>query len=114
MFVQTANCLVLAPYSQVFHKAGCSAPAFFVVVVVVVVVVVFLCLFCIFINDLPLHIHDRKVRNFLFADDSSLDTSGKTVKETEVTLQKSLNEVSNWFKSNLMCLHPVKKLNAWS
>ena len=28
--------------------------------------------FCIFINDLPLHIHDHKVGNSLFADDSSL------------------------------------------
>ena len=43
-------------------------------------------LFCIFINDLPLHIQDKKVSNSLFADDSSLDTSGKTVKEREVTL----------------------------
>ena len=72
-------------------------------------------LFCIFIiNDLPLHIQDKKVRNSLFADDSSLDTSGKTVKEIEVTLQKSLNNVSGWCKNNLMCLHPEKKLNAWS
>ena len=63
-------------------------------------------LFCIFINDLPLHIQDKKVRNLLFADDSSLDTSGKTVKEIEVTLQKSLNDVSGWCKNNLMCLHP--------
>ena len=59
-------------------------------------------LFCIFINDLPLHIQDKKVRNSLFADDSSLDTSGKTVKEIEVTLQKSLNDVSGWCKNNLM------------
>ena len=42
-------------------------------------------LFCIVINDLPLHIQDKKVRNSLFADDSSLDTSGKTLKEIEVT-----------------------------
>ena len=65
-------------------------------------------LFCIFINDLPLHIHDKKVRNSLFADDSSLDKSGKTVKEIEVTLQKSLDDVSGWRKNNLMCLHPEK------
>ena len=43
-------------------------------------------LFCIFINDLPLHIKDKKVRNSLFADDSSLDTSGKTLKETVVRI----------------------------
>ena len=65
-------------------------------------------LFCIFINDLPLYIQDKKVRNSLFADDSSLDTSGKTAKEIEVTLQKSLIDVSGWCKNNLMCSHPEK------
>ena len=53
-------------------------------------------LFCISINDLPLHIQDKKVRNSLFADDSSLDTSGKTLKEIEVRLQKSITKVSDW------------------
>ena len=52
-------------------------------------------LFCIFINDLPLLIQDKKVRNSLFADDSSLDTSWKTLKEIEVRLQKSITEVSD-------------------
>ena len=63
-------------------------------------------LFCIFINDLPLHIQDKKVRNSLFADDSSLDTRGQTLKEIEVMLQKSITEVSDWCKKNRMCLHP--------
>ena len=52
--------------------------------------------------------YKTKKSNSLFADDSSLDTSGKTVKGIEVTLQKSLNEVSGWCKNNLMCLHPEK------
>ena len=65
-------------------------------------------LFCIFINDLPLHIQDKKVRNSLFANDSSLDTSGKTVNEIEVILHKSLNKVSARCKNNLMCLYPEK------
>ena len=43
-------------------------------------------LFCIFINDLPLHIQDKNITTSLFADDSSLDTSGNTVKEMEVAL----------------------------
>ena len=34
-------------------------------------------------------------------DDSSLVTSGKTLKEMEVRLQKSVTEVSDWFVSNL-------------
>ena len=45
----------------------------------------------------------------MFADDSSLDSSGKTVKEIEVTLQKSLNDAFGWCKNNLMCLYPEKK-----
>ena len=65
-------------------------------------------LVCIFINDLPLPIQDKKVRNSPFADDSSLDTSGKTLKEIEVRLQKSITEVSDWCKKNRMCLHPEK------
>ena len=55
-------------------------------------------LFCIFINDLPLHIQDKEVRNSLFADDSSFDTSRKTLKEIEVRLQNSITEVSDWCK----------------
>ena len=57
-----------------------------------------LLLFCIFINDLPLHIQDKKVRNSLFADDSFLDTNGKTLKEIEVRLQKSITHFSDWCK----------------
>ena len=58
-------------------------------------------LFYIFINDLPLHIQDKKVRNFL-------ETSRKTLREIEVRLQKSITEVSDWCKKNFMCLHPEK------
>ena len=55
-------------------------------------------LFCIFINDLQLHIQDKKVRNSLFADDSSLDTIEKALKEIEFRLQNSITEVSDWYK----------------
>ena len=44
----------------------------------------------------------------LFADDSSLDTIWKTLKEIEVRLQKSITEVSDWCKKNRMPLHPEK------
>ena len=62
-------------------------------------------LLCIFINDLPLHIQDKTVRNSPFADDSSLDTSGKTLKEIEERLQKSITKVCDWCKKNGMSLH---------
>ena len=51
--------------------------------------------------------YKTKKSETLLDDDSSLGASGKTVKEIEVTLQKSLN-VSGWCKKNLMCLHPEK------
>ena len=52
-------------------------------------------LFCIFINDLPLHISNDKVSNDLFADDSSLHTRGKNIQLVETSLQGSLNEVAD-------------------
>ena len=70
-------------------------------------------LFCTFINDLPLHIQDKKVRNSLFPDDSSLDTSGKTLKEIEVRLQKRVTEVSDWCK-RFVCVYIRRKPNVWS
>ena len=69
-------------------------------------------LFCIIINDLPLHINDKKVRNSLFADDSSLDTSGKTVKESIIT-EKSQRSVRLGVKA-MLCAYTLKKINAWS
>ena len=60
--------------------------------------------FCIFINDLPPHIRDKKVGNSVFADDLSHDIRGKTLKEIGVRLQKSITEVSNWCEKNRMCL----------
>ena len=62
-----------------------------------------------------LHIHtwpttalqDKKARKSLFADDSSLDTSGKTLKEIEVMQQK----VSTMFltgEKNHICLNQEK------
>ena len=67
-------------------------------------------LFCIFINDLPLHISNDKVSNDLFADDSSLHTRGKNIQSVETSLQGSLNEVADWCGSNSMIIHPAKVL----
>jgi hypothetical protein len=62
-------------------------------------------LFCIFINDLPLHVSDENVTNDLFADDSSLQTSGNNLQTVKTSLPKSVNEVSDWCKSNSMTIH---------
>ena len=65
-------------------------------------------LFCIFINDLPLHISNDKVSNDLSADDSSLHTRGKNIQLVETSLQGSLNKVADWCGSNSMIIHPAK------
>ena len=64
-------------------------------------------LFCIFINDLPLHIQDKK-SEILCLLMIHLLTQVAKLNEIEVRLQKSLNEVSGWCNNNLMCLHPEK------
>ena len=66
-------------------------------------------LFCIFINDLPLHISNDKVSNDLSVDDSSLHTRGKNIQLVETSLQGSLNEVADWCGSNSMIINPAKK-----
>ena len=66
-------------------------------------------LFCIFINDLPLHIKNKAEVNLdLFADDSSLSARNKDLQTVQHTLQNSLTDVSSWCKNNKMALNPQK------
>ena len=65
-------------------------------------------LFCIYINDLPLHITNPNVFLDLFADDSSLHTSSKSIDHLNKCLQTSLDEIQYWCKDNKMLLHPDK------
>ena len=65
-------------------------------------------LFCIFINDLPLHISNNNVNCDLFADDSSLHCSDKNIESVQFSLQQSINQVSSWCDQNHMALNPQK------
>ena len=65
-------------------------------------------LFCLFINDLPLSLSDRKVSCDIFADDTSLHCNAAKITEVQNALQNSLNEVLNWCHLNNMVLHPEK------
>ena len=65
-------------------------------------------LFSLFINDLPLHLSDKKVVCTMFADDTTLFTSGNSTDTVANTLQNSLNELSCWCLSNHMVLNPSK------
>ena len=65
-------------------------------------------LFCMFINDLPLHLSHAEVLCEMFADDSTLHTADKELDVIKHRLQISLGEVSLWCKANAMLLNPAK------
>ena len=63
-------------------------------------------LFLVYINDLADVCTD--VNLDLYADDSTSYKSGSNIHEIEVTLQESLNQITNWCTTNNMLLHPTK------
>ena len=65
-------------------------------------------LFCLYINDLPIHITCPDVACDMFADDTTLHTQGKEKRQIETNLQNSLNDVSKWCQENSMLIHPDK------
>ena len=65
-------------------------------------------LFCLFINDLPLCLADRDISCNMFADDITLSISGNSMDVVSSQLQKSLDSVFSWCKSNHMVLNPSK------
>ena len=65
-------------------------------------------LFCIFINDLPLHLTKSSVECHMLADDTTLHTTGTTIQDIEQSLQTSLFEISDWCTQNCMLLNPTK------
>jgi hypothetical protein len=65
-------------------------------------------LFCLFINDLPLHIINNDVNCDLFADDGSLHTSASNIQTLEHTLQEELTNVLQWCTNNNMLVNAQK------
>ena len=65
-------------------------------------------LFSIFISDLPLHVTNISLACDMLAGDTTLQTSGKDIKQVEHTLQKSLDQVSCWCDNNSMVINPKK------
>ena len=58
-----------------------------------------------YMNDLPLHI-DNNID--MFADDSTLYTSGHNVDEIQHSLQTNLNAVTTWCEENRMVINTAK------
>jgi hypothetical protein len=65
-------------------------------------------LFCIYINDLPLHISNKNISCDLFADDSSLHSHSTSISQLQSDLQDGLNDVLDWCNINKMVIHPQK------
>ena len=65
-------------------------------------------LFCIFINDLPLHITSKKDNCDMFAENTSLNTSNKDTDIVQKELQGSIHEASDLCENKAMILHPAK------
>jgi hypothetical protein len=61
--------------------------------------------FILFINDLPLYVDNEFD---MYADDSTLHTTGKTIESLEFSLQRDLEEISTWCRRNKMVINPTK------
>ncbi|CAB4024976.1 Hypothetical predicted protein, partial [Paramuricea clavata] len=57
-------------------------------------------LFIVFINDLPLSIPHGDID--MYADDSTITTSAKTINQLNENLNQAMDEVSNWCNDNKM------------
>ena len=57
---------------------------------------------CFSSNDLPLHIHNDID---MFADDSTLHTSGANIEEIQLSLQTDLNVITTWCTDNEMVIN---------
>ncbi len=57
--------------------------------------------FIVFMNDLPLHVN---LSLDMYADDSTLGASGKTIEDLEVKLNPDMTKVNKWFKDNKMAI----------
>ena len=64
--------------------------------------------FCLFINDLPLHVKDISLDCDMLAHDTTLHTSGKDIMQIRSNMQDSLDQVSNWCNNKHMVISPIK------
>lgn len=65
-------------------------------------------LFCIYVNDLPLHFSDNSVECHMLADDTTLRTQNRRLENIQQSLQHTLRDISQWCSENNMVLNPLK------
>ena len=63
-------------------------------------------LFLIYINDLPNSLEYSSTR--MFADDTTLTVSGKSIQDVEVAINHDLTNVKQWLSANRLSLNLVK------
>ena len=63
-------------------------------------------LFILFMNDIPLEINEGALE--MYADDSTVSVSGKTVKEIETKLNTSARQIATWCSENKMAVNVEK------
>ena len=63
-------------------------------------------MFSVYINDLPICL--EKCTSKLYADDTDISASNKSIKEAEKQVNKDLNNIHNWLIANTFSLNVVK------
>ena len=65
-------------------------------------------LFCIYINDLPMHISSNSAECHMLTDDTTLHTTGKSVVQNQKMLQLCLDNISVWCNVKHMLINVIK------
>ena len=63
-------------------------------------------LFLMYINDLPNCLRDAAPR--MFADDTNITLSAKTVADLKLAVTSELNNLTCWLRANILCLNVAK------
>ena len=63
-------------------------------------------LFLVYINDLPICL--EKCTSKLYADDTDISASNKSIKEAEKQVNNDLNNIHNWLIANKLSLNLLK------
>ena len=65
-------------------------------------------LFCIYSNDLHLHVSPNYAKCHMLTDDTALYTTGKSIIKIQETIQLRKKHISMWCNANYMLFNPVK------
>ena len=64
-------------------------------------------MFLVYINDLPICL-EKCTSKLLYADDTDISASNKSIKEAEKQINNDLNDIHNWLIANKLSLNVLK------